>query len=138
MSTTVAAKSVQSSFSAESFEKWLSARNEPAFIRDRRRTAFETYRELLATDLDPEEYKRVDLRTFKPDSYHLVDPATAAKPAAVATLMQDRAEFGGAIVHLDGRCTQSSLDPRLAARACCLAICRNSWSRTAKSLNPTS
>jgi Fe-S cluster assembly protein SufD len=115
MSATLASKSAAHS-SPEAFERWVSARNEPAFLSDRRRAAFETFRELSATPLDPEEYKRLDLRTFKPDQYAPPAAGEATRPASVATLMQDRAEFGGAIVHVDGRCTQASLDPKLAAK----------------------
>jgi Fe-S cluster assembly protein SufD len=116
MSSTVTATPSTKSSASDAFEQWVAARNEPAFIADRRRAAFETYRELLATPLDPEEYKRVDLRTFHPDKFHLPTAAEVAKPSTVSTLMQDRAEFGGAIVHVDGRCTQSTLDPKLAAK----------------------
>ncbi|MGV2341341.1 MAG UNVERIFIED_CONTAM: hypothetical protein LVR18_47630 [Planctomycetaceae bacterium] len=51
-------------FSAEIFEQFLESRQEPAWITEKRRAAFETYQSLLTADLDPEEFKRVDLRIF--------------------------------------------------------------------------
>jgi Fe-S cluster assembly protein SufD len=107
--------SQDSPFSEESFHRWLSARNEPDFIVERRRKAFALYQELLQTPLNAEEFKRVDLRTFRPDSYRLPD-ASGRTAADFSTLMNDRAEFGGAVVHVDGRCTQSSLNTDLAAK----------------------
>ena len=67
MSTPVPAAqtATSSSFSREAFEAWLATRNEPEFVVARRRQAFELYQERLETPLDPEEYKRVDLRTFR-------------------------------------------------------------------------
>jgi Fe-S cluster assembly protein SufD len=104
-----------SAFSSESFEAWLATRKEPAFIAEMRRKAFALYEELLAAPLDPEEYKRIDLRTFRPDQYRL--PAGAADSAAgFSTLLQDRADFGGAVVHVDGRCVKSSLSESLSKK----------------------
>jgi Fe-S cluster assembly protein SufD len=116
MSSAVTTKPSTSPYTPEAFDRWIAGRKEPAFVSDKRRAAFETYRELLATELDPEEYKRVDLRTFKPDQYQPPAAGETARPAAVATLMQHRAEFAGAIVHVNGRCTESTLDPKLAAK----------------------
>jgi len=42
-------------FDREGFESFLASRREPAWLTDRRRSAFEIYRELLSTELDPEE-----------------------------------------------------------------------------------
>jgi Fe-S cluster assembly protein SufD len=116
MSSAVTTKPSTSPYSPEAFDRWIAGRNEPAFISDRRRAAFQTYGELLAKDLDPEEYKRLDLRTFKPDQYQPPVAGQAAKAAEVATLMQHRAEFAGTVIHVDGRCTESTLNPELAAK----------------------
>ncbi len=51
-------------FSAEVFEQFLKTRVEPAWITEARRAAFEQYQILLQAELDPEEFKRVDLRVF--------------------------------------------------------------------------
>lgn len=94
-------------FDAESFEQFLATRSEPDWVVDLRRGAFETYKELLATELNPEEWKRVDIRAFRPEKFTV--RAKAATSSAFGTLLADRAEFGGVVSHVDGFCTRSTL-----------------------------
>ncbi len=107
-----------SSFSTTGFEAFLDGRHEPAWIAAKRSAAFEAYIDSLSRELDPEEYRRLDLRSFKPDAYSVGQTflsASASKPLVqFSTLMQDRAEFGGAVVHVDGSCLRSSLSADLA------------------------
>ena len=101
-----------SSFSTTGFEAFLESRHEPAWVTAKRSAAFEAYIDSLSRELDPEEYRRLDLRSFKADAYSL--RPTPATEVQFSTLMQDRAEFGGAVVHVDGACMQSSLHADLA------------------------
>jgi Fe-S cluster assembly protein SufD len=102
-------------FDQAAFAEFCGRRNEPDWLQARRQEAFKTYQALQQQPLDPEEFKRIDLRTFRPEQYHL--PASAAEaPSALATLMQDRGEFGGAVVHVDGTCVRSSLSDELAGK----------------------
>ena len=103
------------SFDESRFAAFQAARQESPAIAARRQAAFETYRLSLATDLDPEEYRRLDLRALKPDNYEMPS-AGPAVAASFTTMMQDRAEFAGAVVHSDGRAVSSKLDPELAAK----------------------
>ena len=41
----------------QAFEAWVAQRNEPDFIAERRRKAFDLYQQRLEIPLDPEEYK---------------------------------------------------------------------------------
>ncbi len=59
-------------FDRAAFEAFLETRDEPGWITDLRRKAFDLYSERLETPLDPEEFKRVDLRAFRPDDYRIV------------------------------------------------------------------
>ena len=101
------------SWSSEAFAEFLATRDEPAWLTDRRQQAFAAYRELLNSPLDPEEFKRIDLRGLRPDQFAL---QSAASPASFATMLANRAEFAGAISHVDGHCVASRLDPALAAQ----------------------
>ena len=94
-------------FSTEIFEQFLAARNEPSWITDARRVAFETYQNLLQEDLDPEEFKRVDLRVFNAGRFR--PSSDGADTSAIDTLLSDKTEFGGAISHVNGQCTQSNV-----------------------------
>src|SRR5262245_28150941 len=106
MSSTAVVRGSASPYSPDAFQAWLSARNEAAFVADRRRKAFDLYRGLLESPLDPEEYKRIDLRTFRPDQYRPSAAGAADAGTVFTTLMQHRTEFGGAVVHVDGRCVK--------------------------------
>lgn len=103
-------------FSAERWEEFTQTLGEPAWLAQKRREHFELFESLSQEPLDPEEYKRVDLRTFRPEQYHLASAGGEAANADFSTLMQDRGEFGGAVVHVDGRCSSEQLDPALAAK----------------------
>lgn len=107
-------------FSRTAWETFIDERNEPDWLVARRRDAYDAYESKLAEDLDPEEFKRVDLRTFRPEQYALTGStqgvAAEGTTAEFATLMEGRADFGGAVVHVDGRCVRSSLSDDLAAK----------------------
>jgi len=101
-------------FDREVFEEFLNSRSEPDWISEVRRTAFETYQSLLEQDLDPEEFKRVDLRIFNASKYRprLDEPDASS----VSTLLRDETEYGGSIAHVDGHMTQSSVIDEIAGK----------------------
>ncbi|MEW4489131.1 Fe-S cluster assembly protein SufD [Thalassoglobus sp. JC818] len=101
-------------FDAAGFESFLSNRNEPDWLQKSRRDAFEQYQQLSSEPLDPEEFKRLDLRTFRPEKYSL--NTSSAGETSFETLMQNRGEFGGAIVQVDGKCVSSSLSEELKSQ----------------------
>lgn len=90
-------------FDSQVFENFLAAREEADWVRTARREAFEVFEEKAAAELDPEEWKRVDLRTFRPGNFRICE--AAADASEFETLLQDRAEFAGQITHVDGTCT---------------------------------
>ena len=95
-------------FDVEVFEQFIASRREPEWVTDLRRNAFEIYRELLVTELDPEEWKRVDIRAFRAEKFSI---PTSTKPIATFdTLLADRAEFAGFITHIDTVSSQPKLD----------------------------
>jgi Fe-S cluster assembly protein SufD len=99
-------------FDRAAFEAFLKARDEPGWITDARRKAFEVYSQKLQSPLDPEEFKRVDLRAFRADDYRVL-PTPSAR-AEFATLLADRASFVGSVAHVNGRATRAELDEKLA------------------------
>ena len=101
-------------FDAEVFEQFLAGRDEAAWITDARRTAFATYERLLAKELDPEEFKRVDLRVFDAGKFR---PAVAPHDtSSVSTLLADKTEYGGRIVHVDGHTHQVDVQDDIASQ----------------------
>lgn len=101
-------------FDQASFEHFLAARDEPDWLQQRRRECFAAFQEKLRQELDPEEYRRLDLRTFRPEKFHWTEGAAAQE--ALETLMRDRAEFAGAVTHMDGHCLSATLSENLKSQ----------------------
>lgn len=112
MSAVSRAESSRIGFTPEIFEDFLAGRVEPAWITDGRRAAWDVYESLLQQPLDPEEWKRVDLRVFNASRFRLRSPTAVrigsdsppggAPGRECSTLLRDRTEYAGAIAHLDG------------------------------------
>jgi len=101
-------------FSREVFEEFLSTRDEPAWMTEARQNAYNTYEGLLAEELDPEEFKRVDLRVFNAGRFRPVAETTVS--GDVTTLLADETEYGGRIRHIDGRMAESHFADEIAAK----------------------
>ena len=101
-------------FDEAAFDAFLQSRDEPGWVCDLRRQAFAAYREQAAEPLDPEEWRRVDLRLFRPENFSIRPQAETA--AGVETLMRERTSFAGSVTHLNGGCTRAALDEALAKR----------------------
>ncbi|MEQ9408963.1 MAG: Fe-S cluster assembly protein SufD [Fuerstiella sp.] len=101
-------------FSSEVFEQFLSTRDEPQWITDARRAAFTVYQQFLQEELDPEEFKRVDLRVFDASKFRTANSSSAE--ASLNTLLADEAEYGGSITHVDGGTVRSQLSDEIAAK----------------------
>ncbi len=101
-------------FSVEVFEEFLATRDEPSWITDARRAAFATYQSLLEQDLDPEEFKRVDLRVFNASKFR--PSRGGADDSSVSTLLADETEYGGSIAHVDGQMTRCNGSDEIAAK----------------------
>jgi len=110
---TVVANILRVGYDSEIFENFLRSRQEPQWMTAARRAAFEVYQSLLEADLDPEEFKRLDLRAFNAAKYRpALIPSSSEE---VSALLSDRTEFGGTIVHVDGHVTGSRFSDELAA-----------------------
>lgn len=114
MSATSPTSAALSPFTVAGFQAFLQDRSEPAWVQVARRAAFEHYTASLQQELDPEEYKRLDLRTLRPEKFHLAPRPQSA--AAISTLMQNRGEFAGSVTHVDGHCLSAELSPELSKK----------------------
>jgi len=116
MSTVLSSPAIKTAtgFTAPQFESFLKTLDEPVWFTARRRAAFDVYLQKLQEPLNPEEYKRVDLRAFQPGKF--APSSAAAAPAQFATLLEKKTEFGGAVSHIDGHCVANQLNERLAAQ----------------------
>ncbi|MCP4174059.1 MAG: Fe-S cluster assembly protein SufD, partial [Fuerstiella sp.] len=101
-------------FSAEVFEAFLSTRSEASWITDARRAAFAKYEELLGEELNPEEFKRVDLRIFNAAKFR---PSTGeSDESSVSTLLASETEYGGSIRHVDGATAQANVSEDITSQ----------------------
>lgn len=103
-------------FNRTAFEQFLASREEADWIRNARRAAFEIFEQKYSEELDPEEWKRVDIRTFQPGKFSAAKPAQSDAGLSFETLLQHGSEFAGAVHHLDGTCTSSRLSDDLQAK----------------------
>jgi len=102
---------------SEGFEAFLKTRTEPAWLTERRRSAFALYQSLCETELDPEEFRRIDLRLFRPTDYQLTAQlGESDKAERFSTLMEDEGEYCGSVAHTDGHPVRSELAPELVER----------------------
>lgn len=100
---TAAIDTRRTGFDSDVFESFLKTRQEPSWVTESRRTAFEAYQTLLQEDLDPEEFKRVDLRIFNAGKFR--PESGTADTSAVSTLLSDKTEYAGHITHVNGQLT---------------------------------
>lgn len=101
-------------FTASAFDAFLQSRDEPDWMMNLRRKAWGAYQERLDQPLNPEEFKRVDLRGLQPQKFGI--QMDTAQPVALSTLLSDRASFGGVISHVNGACVSRRLEERLATK----------------------
>lgn len=101
-------------YDEKSFEAFLEKRNDPEWVVELRRAAYERYCELLQTELDPEEWARVDMRRFQPDLFQLHSGDSGE--GQLDTMLLDQAEFGGQISHVDGKKQKLELSDELKSQ----------------------
>ncbi|QDT38300.1 Fe-S cluster assembly protein SufD [Stratiformator vulcanicus] len=112
MSATLAEEqTLPATFDEAACEALITQRGESETEAQRRRSALRNYESLQAQELDPEEWRRVELRPLKPENFSV---SKQAGQADFATRLGSSDEFGGRAVHVDGHATEISLDPELA------------------------
>lgn len=118
MMTTASMSSVSlpSGFSADDFEEFLQSRIEPEWVTIRRRSAFEVFQAKFAEELDPEEWKRVEMRAFRPDRFSLCSAPPESFQGDATPLMKNQADFGGSVVHVDGSTVQADVREELTRK----------------------
>ncbi len=109
-----------SDLSVEAVEALSASKNEPAWMRDKRRAAWQLSQELtMPTDTD-EEWRRTDLRGLDLGQYSSLSPQTEAVsarnqlPAYMAPhLAMPETTVGGVLVHQDGNALWQTLEADL-------------------------
>lgn len=111
---------LQTGFSLEAFEQFLSARREPAWLTLMRKEAWDAFDETPLPDRSLEEWRRTDLRLFRLHAFHLpgvgptppvvpgsagaeTDAAIAAQEPSRRGLLEQNVELAGRVVAEDSR-----------------------------------
>ena len=119
--TTIDADAALAGFHKPAFDEFIESRAEPDWLTRARCAAFENYQELSDSPLDPEEWRRIELRAFRPEKFRIAAKAEVASDDTAAfpqheTLMHDRASFVGSVVHVDGTCRSTVLSDELSKK----------------------
>lgn len=103
----------QTGFTREAFDAFLQTRDEPAWLTERRRQAWEAFEELPMPDRRQEEWMRTDIRTFRLDRFSAPAPEGPEAPLA-RRLLAEGVDLAGSSTTTDSRQQSLELDPELA------------------------
>ncbi|MGD9720209.1 MAG: Fe-S cluster assembly protein SufD [Pirellulales bacterium] len=101
-------------FREETFAAFLQARDEPAWLCDQRRAAWQEFAALPMPSQRDEEWMRTDIRTFHLNHFGL--PADAAQTPLPDGLLTRGVELAGHTAALDSRSAAASLRDKWAQR----------------------
>ena len=101
-------------FNQETFENFLSARDEPDWLTDLRRSAWEQFCALDMPSSRDEEWMRTDIRLFKLDQFGLA--AEQPESPALPSLLGQGVELGGHGVSVDSHTVTGELADSWASK----------------------
>jgi Fe-S cluster assembly protein SufD len=110
--TELSSPSIQ--FDEASFDDFLETRNEPDWLKDLRRSAWQTYCSLEWPSRADEDWMRTDLRLFRLDRF--APPAGPVQPCDVTSVLAEGVTLGGSVVSSDGCLLEESISDTLAAQ----------------------
>ena len=109
--TTMTTTAPQTSFSEQGFEAFLGGRDEPQWVTDQRRAAWQTYGELDWPHPRNEEWIRTDIRLFKLDKF--APPALTAEATPLPeTQLGEGVELAGFSATLNSQPVETRLDAK--------------------------
>lgn len=113
MATAVAA----TGFSQASFDAFLAARDEPAWLTDLRRKGWTRFQDVPMPSVRDEEWMRTDIRLFKLDRYELPDAASFEAASQIEiphALLAAGVDLGGRAVAMNSHGVVAELSPKWA------------------------
>ncbi|MEZ6109515.1 MAG: Fe-S cluster assembly protein SufD [Pirellulaceae bacterium] len=105
----------QTPFTQEGFEAFLATRQEPAWLIEQRRQAWETFSRMSWPARNDEEWIRTDIRLFHLGNYSL-PTESPADASAFSPLLSEGVELAGSVATVDSQPTHVSLKSRWAER----------------------
>lgn len=110
----MAQTATQAGFSREAFEAFLATRDEPSWLVEARKQAFEIFEQLPLPTTQQEEWRRTDIRTLRLDRFGPVaegEPLSGEIPTA---LLAEGVDLGGRTVAVNSRPAGTELSEDLA------------------------
>lgn len=106
----------QTGFTKEAFEAFLSGRQEPEWLLDLRRTAWQAFEELPMPSRSDEEWMRTDIRLFRLDRFALPveQPGTTSAADTSKALLAEGINLGGRTAAVDSQFSQAELNEKWA------------------------
>jgi Fe-S cluster assembly protein SufD len=112
-------QTIAQQFDAAGFEAFLESLNEPDWLTDLRREAFEHAEAMGWPERRHEEWIRTDIRTFQLSKYAVPAAAESSSPLADSDQFHQLlggVDLAGRIETVDSVVTQAALDPELAEK----------------------
>jgi Fe-S cluster assembly protein SufD len=106
----------RSSFTQEAFNSFLTSRQEPDWLREARRTAWQKFQELPLPTRNDEEWMRTDIRLLRLDNFGFSPEFPADSAVLPPELLTEGVKLAGHTVALDSHPLSASLDAALAAK----------------------
>jgi Fe-S cluster assembly protein SufD len=104
-------------FDQSSFEAFLHARNEPQWLIDRRREAWQSFCEKDWPQRSDEEWIRTDIRLFKLNQFALpIETLTRSVSEGLASLLTENVSLAGHTTAIDSRPTASHLNAKWSVK----------------------
>jgi len=110
-----ATQSAQHAFTDDGFQSFLASRNEPAWLTEMRRDAWQQFQSLPWPNHKDEEWMRTDIRLFHLEKFTI--PSTRQTVAESHPVLADKVDLAGSIQTCDGvEIGGTALDPKLVDR----------------------
>lgn len=106
---------LSTTFDQTSFDAFIASRDEPNWLKERRRVAWKRFQELVWPDRRHEEWLRTDIRLFKLEDFQLA-PEPAPAIDVPAALLAEGVPLAGQSVAVNGTSVNGRLDPKWAAK----------------------
>jgi Fe-S cluster assembly protein SufD len=102
-------------FTPSAFDAFLASRNEPGWLSDLRRSAWDQFTALGMPARNAEEWSRTDIRLFKLDRFGMPDGQAPGSESPVGLLSQG-VSLGGQTATLDSGATESTISEKWAQK----------------------
>jgi len=102
---------IETGFTRAAFDAFLESRQEPAWLTEMRRAAWEAFETTPLPDMRQEEWRRTDIRLLHLNRFGLPTPP-AASATVPGALLAENVELAGQTVAVDSYALESRLDAK--------------------------